>query len=210
MFASNTADMADPAARDRSISLEEYLELEDATPVRHEYVAGQIHAMSGETRRHNRVTLNIAAWLLAAVRGGSCRVAMEGGKLRVGNAVYYPDVMVACGPELADPRLEDAPSLLVEVLSRSTRGTDRREKAMVCTMISTLDAYLLVEQERRAIERHWRGDDGTWRRATILEQGTVPISCTARPLTLDTIYEASDLPLPDERLRVSEATDAYM
>lgn len=147
--------MAHPAPG-RPLSVDEYLEREHASPARHEYVAGEVYALAGETRRHNRIALNVATHLLAAARGGACRMAREGVKLRAGNVVYYPDVMVARGPEPDDPRLEEAPCLVVEVLSPSTQAIDRREKLLVHQAIPTLGAYLIVDQERPRVERHWR------------------------------------------------------
>lgn len=200
--------MAHPAP-DRPLSVDEYLAREDASPVRHEYVAGEVYALAGETRRHNQVTGNVFARLWSAVRGGPCRVFVEGVKLRAGSVVYYPDVMVACGPEPADPRLEEAPCLVVEVLSPSTRTIDRREKLLVHRAIPSLRAYLIVDQERRRVERHWRDDDGAWQRATIVEAGTVPVPCPAIALSLDEIYEGVTLPPPDARVREDEGAAAY-
>jgi Uma2 family endonuclease len=71
--------------------------------VRHEYVGGMVYAMVGTTKRHNRIAGNVYARLLAAARGGPCRVYMETIKLRVEDVIYYPDVMVACGAEDDDP-----------------------------------------------------------------------------------------------------------
>lgn len=102
--------MTDPARRP-PLAVDEYLTAGDVSPVRDEHVAGEGHALAGETRRHDRIALDVAARLLAAARGGPCRVSMEGVKLRVGT-VAYPDVMVACGPAPADPRREDAPCLV--------------------------------------------------------------------------------------------------
>jgi len=200
--------MANPSRRPLTVA--EYLDLEDASPVRHEYVDGEIHAMSGVTRRHSRIELNVAARLWAAVRGGPCRVHTSSMKLRVGDVVYYPDVMVACGAEAADERLEEAPCLVVEVLSPSTWRTDRREKAIVYKTIAALGAYLVVDQERRLVERHWRDEAGAWRRETLEEQGTIPLPCPASlALTLDEIYEGVELPPLTEVLRVREEAAAY-
>ncbi|HEU4629817.1 MAG TPA: Uma2 family endonuclease [Gemmatimonadaceae bacterium] len=201
--------MADPPARDRPMTIEEYLAFEEASPVRHEYVDGEVHAMSGVTRRHSQISMNIGARIRAAVRGGPCRVHLAGVKLRAGNVIYYPDVMVACGAGPADERIEDAPCLVVEVLSESTASIDRREKLMVYRGIASLRAYLIVDQERRLVERHWRDADGGWRHATLAEQGEVPLPCPELVLTLDDVYEGVELPPPEELRRVREAAEAY-
>jgi Uma2 family endonuclease len=203
--------MRHPGRDVRPLTLEEYLDLEEVGLVRHEYVDGEIYAMRGETRRHDRLALNVAARLLAAARGGPCRVSIEGVKLRVGDdVVYYPDVMVAAGRAPSDPRMETAPCLVVEVLSPATWRTDRREKAIVYRGIPTLGAYLVVDQERRLVERHWRDGAGAWRRETLEERGTIALPCPASvALTLDEIYEDVELPPLDEVLRVRQADAAY-
>ena len=132
-------------------------------------------------------------------------------RLRIGDdVVYYPDVMVARGPRPADPRIEDAPCLVVEVLSPSTRRTDRHEKAAVYETIPSLGAYLIVEQDRRLVERRWRDADGLWRRETFDGAGTIPLPCPpGQTLALDAIYEGVELPPPDEVLRLREAEAEY-
>lgn len=201
--------MTHPARRDRFLTIEEYFALEEASATRHEYVDGEIYAMSGVTRTHSRIAMNIGARVWAAARGGPCRVHQSEVKLRVGRIVYYPDVMVACGPAPADPRLEDAPCLLVEVLSPSTEPTDRREKLMVYRSIATLRTYLIVDQECRLVDRYWRDADGEWRHATLVDAGALPLPCPALTLTLDEIYEGVELPPLDEVLRVREELATY-
>ena len=81
------------------VTVEEYLELEKTSSVKHEYVAGEIHAMVGASRRHNRIAVNILRRLADAAEGGPCRVYISDMKLRAAEDVfYYPDVMVACVP----------------------------------------------------------------------------------------------------------------
>lgn len=65
------------------LTIEEYLKLEESATVRHEYVAGEIHAMTGASRRHNRIAGNVYRRLADAAAGGNCRVYMETVKLRV-------------------------------------------------------------------------------------------------------------------------------
>ncbi len=172
-------------------TIEEYLELEETATVRHEYVAGMIYAMVGTTKRHNRIALNIATRLLDAARGGPCRVYASAVKVRIGDdVIYYPDVMVACGAEGDDPLIEDAPCLIVEVISPSTESIDRREKAFTYRKIPSLKAYLVVDQNRRWVERHWCDEKGEWRQGGLADEGMVPIPCPEGfELPLEEIYE---------------------
>ena len=170
------------------LAIKEYLKLEETATVKHEYVAGTIHAMVGTTKRHNRIALSIATRLLGAARGGPCRVYASDVKVRVEDVIYYPDVMVACGPEDEDPLVEHNPCLIVEVTSPSTESIDRREKALNYRKIPTLQAYLIVDQNRPWIERHWRDEEGNWRQGG-LDQGSMPVPCPETSLSLNEVYE---------------------
>ena len=200
--------MADPTPHDRPLSVEEYLAFERSSPARHEYVDGYVYAMSGPSRRHSRIAMNVGARLWAAARGGPCRVHQAEIKLRIGRNFYYPDGMVACGPEPDDPYVEDAPCLAVEVTSPSTARTDRREKATAYTALPSLGAYLVVDQGRRLVDRHWH-DDAGWHRVTLVGHGTIVLPCPALTLTLDEIYEGVEFPPPEETRRVREEAEAY-
>ena len=82
------------------ISPEDYLAGEALSPIRHEYVAGEVFTMAGATEEHATIALNLAALLRAQVRGGPCRVYIADMKLRVeaADAFFYPDVFVTCDP----------------------------------------------------------------------------------------------------------------
>ncbi len=173
------------------MSIEEYLELEKEATERHEFVGGVVHAMTRPTLRHNRIAGNTYAALLSAARGGPCRVYIENAKVRIGDdAGYYPDIMVVCGPESDDPYYEREPCLLVEVASPSTEHIDRREKFAFYQSISSLQAYLIVEQDRPVVERFFRDEEGEWGRAAHFEEGSFPVPCPPDVrLSLAEVYE---------------------
>src|SRR5260370_7705096 len=99
-------------------TVEEFLEMEEASSTKHEYVAGEIYALSGATARHNRIAGNVFAQLWNAARGGPCRVYASDMRLRIGNdAVFYPDVQVLCDPAEPDPLSTLAPPPVLESLS---------------------------------------------------------------------------------------------
>lgn len=182
--------MAEPAIRHGTLSVEDYLRLEETSSVRHEYVAGAIYALAGASKRHNRLAGNFFARLLRAAEDGPCRIYMSDVKLRAAeDLVYYPDVMAACGPEDDDPLVEHAPCLVVEVTSPSTEVIDRREKLAAYKRIPSLEAYVIVHQDRRRVERHWRDEEGTWWDADLLDEGRVPLPCPEVELTMDNVYE---------------------
>ncbi|MBA4158365.1 MAG: Uma2 family endonuclease [Gemmatimonadetes bacterium] len=187
--------MSHPATRHPPLSLEEYLRLEETSTVKHEYVAGEIHAMVGATKRHNRIAGNITALLWSAARGGPCRVYTHDVKLRAAeDVVYYPDVMVACDSDSGHPLIEDAPCVVVEVLSPSTETTDRREKTAAYKRMAGMRAYFIVHQARRRVKRHWRDEHGTWWHDDAVGRGSVVFPCPEIELSLEEIYERLDIP----------------
>jgi Uma2 family endonuclease len=183
--------MSTPALN-RLVSVEEYLRMERASPVKHEYVGGELYAMVGASKRHNRIAFNIAQKLDGAAVGGRCRVYLSDVKLRATERVfYYPDVMVACGPEGGDPYVEDAPCLIVEVASPSTEATNRREKLYVYQQIPALRCYLIVQQDQRRVDRFWLDPANGWCHAIHTpENGAlhVPVPCPEASISLDEIY----------------------
>ena len=104
------------------------------------------------------------------------------------DTIYYPDVMVTCEPE-EDPLVENYPCLVVEVASPSTESIDRREKMLAYRKIPTLQAYLIVAQDERRVERFWRDESGEWRQGEAVGEGFVPIPCPEAKLPLAEIYE---------------------
>ncbi|MDF2771764.1 MAG: hypothetical protein K0S86_1258 [Geminicoccaceae bacterium] len=194
------------------MTLEEYFVFEEASATRHEFVHGQVHAMSGVTRRHSRITMNIAAQVWIAARGGPCRVHRGEVKVQTNGVIYYPDVMTACGAEPRDLRVEDAPAVVVEVLSPSTERIDRGEKLLVYREIPSLRAYLIVDRDRRLVEHYWRDPGGEWQHEVIANTGRIEIPEPRLNLSLDAIYEGVELPSLDEwlrQLRLREEEAAY-
>lgn len=176
------------------MTLEEYLEFEERSPIRHEYVAGEVFAMSGATTRHNLITSNLLRSLHAAAKKRGCRVFFIDVKLRAGpDRIYYPDLLVACGRAADVELIVDAPTLVVEVTSPSTRATDRREKLDAYLKLPSLQCYLVVEQRRRQVIAYTR-DGGEWRKDELLGTGEIPVPAVGVTLTLDEIYD--DVPLP--------------
>lgn len=171
------------------LSLREYLELEESSSVRHEYVGGVLHALAGASRRHNQIITNLITALGPIADERNCVVHHETVKLQVADdAIYYPDFMIVCQPGDTNAFVVERPCVVVEVISPSTRAIDRREKVMEYRRVPSVQAYLIIEQDRPAIQRHWRTPDGTWFHGDIADTGVVPIPCLDVELSLDVIY----------------------
>lgn len=204
------------------MTFEEYLEFEQASEVRHEFVGGyaypmDVEMMSGGTFAHNVMITNVTVALGTRTLPTSCRTHNQSFKLQTPSGrIYYPDVMVSCGPRPSDDALYlDDPCLAVEVVSPGSMRSDHGEKREDYAEVPTLDAYLVIESVWRAVHRHWRDADGTWRKALVTGDGEIPLPCPAGGvLTLAEIYRGFDLPdAPPTRAplrRVKETTaEAY-
>ncbi len=178
-----------------SYTADEYLGLERDSETRNEYHDGQIMAMTGGTGRHNLILLNIAGELRSLLKGSTCRAYGAEMRLKIQEAgLYtYPDVMVVCKkPEYEDGRRDTLlnPSVIIEVLSKSTEAYDRGDKFGHYQTLKTLNEYLLVSQKDRKVERFVRKGDGFWLLSTYTDKNkTVPIESLKQELALSEIYD---------------------
>lgn len=175
----------------------QYLEWEEKSPVKHEYVDGEIYAMSGAKRRHNLIASTFVrhAGNAAAVRK-DCQVFGSDMKVYVEahNSFYYPDVSVCCDRDDREELFLTRPCFIVEILSPSTASIDRREKrASYCTLES-LREYAIVDQDQPRIEVY-RREAGGWRGYLLTQSDdVVESSCLGLRLTLDQIYAGVEFP----------------
>jgi Uma2 family endonuclease len=184
------------------MTVEEYFRFEEDSPIKHEYVAGEVYAMSGATARHNLIAGAIFATLFSAADDGSCRVFMSDMRLEAaGDRYYYPDVVVVCTPIAELDIVARGPCVVVEVTSPSTARIDRGEKLEAYRRISTLRAYLVVDHRSRRVERHWRDTPaGEWLYEEITGDAETPfpVPCLDMHLTLGEIYRRVALPAVHE------------
>lgn len=150
----------------RRYSLDEYLAVEEASNIKHEYYNGEIFAMAGSSLPHNHITANILTLLRTGLRQREC--SAFGSDLRLqtpGGLFTYPDVMVIWGQaELTHGRPDTVtnPIILVEVLSAATRDYDRDNKFSHYQEIPTLREFLLVEQDKLFVEHFQLGANKIW------------------------------------------------
>lgn len=149
------------------IALAEYLARERLSETKHEYFAGEIFAMAGASRAHNLITANVIAALHAQLKHRPCTTYPSDMRLKVeATGLYtYPDVSVVCGEAMFDDEQQDTllnPTLIVEVLSKSTENYDRGEKFRQYRRLTSLQEYLLVAQDTYHIEHYVRQPDNQW------------------------------------------------
>lgn len=175
------------AIADNRISRDEYLQGELASQIRHEYVAGHVYAMSGGTLNHQRIAGNFLRLAGNQLAGKPCFPTGRDFKLRVPlgygeEAFYYPDGMIICAPVPGDALFTDSPSVILEVLSPTTRRTEEVEKFRDYTTIPTLEAYILAETDKPVLTLHRR--DGTGFRREIFSGLEVVLDLPAAGITI--------------------------
>lgn len=176
---------------------EEYLAIEREAEDKSEYVDGvmyAMYAMAGGSPQHSSVAMNVSGELYIQLKGTECRVFNSDLKVRVPSKrkYLYPDVTVVCGEPKFD---EDSdvllnPLLIVEVLSKTTVGYDRRNKFLYYQELDSFQEYLLIAQDQPAVQHYVKQPDGTWICTTIkgLDQSVELVTINCR-LELKDIYD---------------------
>jgi Uma2 family endonuclease len=183
------------AASDPRMSAAEFLAWEREQTDKHEFCDGEVFAMAGGSPRHNLLSSAIAAELRAAVRGKGCHVLSSDQRIAAapGARYVYADAVVVCGSIETEPDAADVlvnPSVVVEVLSRSTEAHDRGMKWEAYQRLPSLGDYLLVAQSQTRIEHFRRERDGSWR-YSVLEAGDTITLTNGAQLAVDAIYEGA-------------------
>jgi Uma2 family endonuclease len=174
---------------------EEYLALERQAGYKSEYFDGEIFAMTGASRRHNLVAGNILATLHSQLRKRPCEIYPSDMRVKVSpTGLYtYPDVSVVCGEPMFDDEQRDTllnPTVLVEVLSKSTASYDRGEKFEHYRKIKSLAEYLVVAQDKYHVEQYTRQPDDRWLLSeTDDPQKTIRLSSIECDLALADVYD---------------------
>jgi len=182
------------------MAIADYLEGEKSSPIRHEYLGGQIFAMSGGNEEHNRIALNIASLLKLHLRGSGCKTFIADMKVnisiaqRTADLFYYPDVMVTCDPQDTEKFYKRFPCLIVEVLSPSTENLDRREKRLNYQTLPSLQEYILVSQSAMQVEVYRLDAGGNWSLELLKSDDLLVLKSVGLTLTIAEIYDEILLP----------------
>lgn len=173
------------------ISVEDYLEGEQLSEIKHEYFNGQVSAMAGTTAMHNLLCLNLALALRQHLASGPCKVFVADVKVKCRfleqDVFYYPDVMVACDPTDNHPLYRERPKLLIEVLS-GDESKERREKYFLYRSLPSLEEYALIGQDPAAPEVSIFRRATGWEKPIVLREGEVELSSVGLCLPLAEIF----------------------
>lgn len=175
------------------LTVEEYLKAEESSNIRHEYVDGEIFAMAGASEEHNLITSNLIALLRPHLRGTPCRAFVSDMKLKVNvqnaDIFYYPDLLVTCEQSDKERYFKTRPTLIVEVLSNSTKTIDKREKRMNYQSIESLKEYVLVSQDEIKVEVYRKNAQGNWLLEILGKNDKIRLDSIDLTLTMTDIYE---------------------
>lgn len=145
---------------------EEYLQLEHISPIKHEYLQGQMVAMAGASKAHVIITGNLSALLVNHLRGTACIAYATDMKVRLPalEVFYYPDLAVTCDDRdlRSDQDFIVHPKLIIEVLSDSTEAFDRGDKFADYKSNPAFEEYVLIHQKQVLVERFQRKSDNLW------------------------------------------------
>lgn len=177
---------------------QEYLELEREAEYKSEYYQGEIFAMAGASRNHNRITENLSIDIGLFLKGKSCRSYSSDFRTHIpANGLYtYPDLLVVCGKEeYIDEEFDTLlnPTIVIEVLSESTADYDQGSKFGLYRSISTLEEYVVIDS--RSIKAMvWRKERGTWLLATETEdlESSIQLASIGLILPFRAIYDQTE------------------
>ena len=182
------------------ITPEEYLAIERKAEYKSEYFNGEMFAMSGASERHVNIVANLMYLLVGQLRGRSCKAYASDLRVRVSlTGLYtYPDVIVVCGqPQFADDQRDTLlnPTLIVEVLSESTKDYDRGGKFEHYRTLDSFSEYVLIAQDRCHVEHFVRQPDKRWLLAeTNRLEDTIHLLSIDCDLALAEVYDKVETP----------------
>jgi Uma2 family endonuclease len=184
--------MSEPTRLHR-YSYRDFLELEEASNVKHEFLDGEIYAMAGGTPEHAALAVAVSSALHVQLRGGPCRVYSSDLRVRVlaTSLATYPDVSVVCGAAERDPESPTTvvnPIVVLEVLSDGTVEYDRGDKLDHYRRIPSLQAVVLIDHRERRIET-WRKARDRWTRTVATSGEEVELAAIGARLEVDAVYE---------------------
>ena len=173
------------------ITVDEYLEAEQESEVRHEYIYGEVFALAGGSVTHNVICANVVH-LLVGASGAGCRTYGSDMKLRADDRLfYYPDAMVVCEPP-ADDFFETSPCVIIEVVSPSTARKDRLEKRFSYLALESLQLYLMIDSRKREVTGYYREPQGFVERSFTVDD-SIPVPCVGASLRFGELYDKTVL-----------------
>jgi len=184
--------MAQVAEKTELLNVKDWLALEERSETRHQFYAGEVFAMAGTTVKHNEIVFNLTADFKGIFTPKGCRVVSENVKLEVeaGHYYTYPDVMVSCNEQDQEAEyILKHPSVIVEVLSKTTAVDDRGFKWERYQKIPSLKHYLLVAQDHYSVEVFSKAEGKLWTYARYEGKDTeIPLQHVGHTMKMEAVY----------------------
>ena len=192
---------------EKLFTVQEYIEFEEQSKIRHEFHYGRLLPIAGTSNKHNRIKQNVVYALRNVFLERGCVVFDENLKLELikDGRYNYPDVMLTCNEDDIEAEfLIKHPSLIVEVLSKSTARYDKTDKFEDFQKISSIQYYLLVESRWQSVILYSKTDKLDFWTYQIFKNldNVVEFPKLNFQLPLETIYQHIRLPqfatIPDD------------
>ncbi|NEO53556.1 MAG: Uma2 family endonuclease [Okeania sp. SIO3B5] len=171
---------------------EEYLEWEAKQEFRHEYIDGEILAMTGGSIPHNNIAINFCIALVPHLRQRGCQVNTSDVKVRESknSRYFYPDLVITCNADdLKSRDFIEHPTIIIEILSPSTEKYDRGEKFKYYRQIPSLQEYVLVDSKSISVEIYQRGEGKIWHYCAYTEGESITLSSIEFTSAIEVLYE---------------------
>jgi Uma2 family endonuclease len=171
---------------------EEYFDWEEQQQVRHEYINGEVYAMTGGTLNHSEIAINFSSIIRGHLRGSGCRVFNSDARVNIhkSNDYVYPDISVSCDErDKVATKFLSHPCLIVEVLSTTTEAYDRGDKFGLCRRSPSLQDYVLVSSTKIAVDIYHKNDQGRWEIINYSAGDKLELECINLTLPIEEIFE---------------------
>ena len=155
------------AYQKRHYTIEEYLEMEKASTVKHEYFQGEVFAMSGAGDNHNDIFSNVFIEIGNKLKGKPCRPYGSDKRMNIPeNTLFtYPDISIYCNGlihSIVDEDTSILPTVIIEILSPSTKNYDRGKKFNLYKDIPSLKEYIMIDSESISVEAYYINEEKNW------------------------------------------------
>ncbi len=174
------------------LTVEEYLEWEEDNFEKHEYIDGEVRCMTGATGRHNRIMMNLAIAIGRKLDDSTCYLLSSEMKVKASDTRYlYPDLCAVCGEANYEKENEMVllnPILAIEVTSPSSIEYDRGDKRDFYFDVSTVQAYLIIDQHRPYADLYTRAENGWHVQVFNSLENVIPLEPLSCELPLSQVY----------------------
>lgn len=174
-----------------NLSIEEYLQFELESRIRHEYLAGQVYPMREDSNESKVITSNILTRLRTHLFCTDYRVYSSEMKIRIPNLniFYYPNISVTCNPQDREKFYKSQPCLIVEVFSSATERIHRNEKLMNYRQLQNLQEYVLVSESEIKVEVYRKNNQNNWFVEELGKEDNLQLSSVDLEIAIADIYE---------------------